>query len=84
MAPAHTGLLLLLLQKAAERACKHAIEFVDLPCVHDMVPGRYEGIQLKVRRRCCRRSCCCPAELTCYAIGVFGGLTMQGMGVAGA
>ncbi|GAB4814190.1 hypothetical protein N2152v2_001236 [Parachlorella kessleri] len=56
--------------KAAERACRHAIEFVDLPCVHDTVPGRYEGIKLKVKVACPNPGMVDLCQLkTCFSYG---------------
>lgn len=43
---------LMVVQKAAIRACRHAIEFTDLPCIHDVVPERYQGVKLKVQVAC--------------------------------
>ena len=37
------------LQKAAVRACRNAIEFNSIPCIQQIVPNGYAGMQIHVK-----------------------------------
>ncbi len=36
-------------QKAAVRACRNAIEFNSIPCIQQIVPNGYAGMQIHVK-----------------------------------
>lgn len=46
--------LFALLQKAAMRACRNAIEFNSIPSIRQIVPGGYDNMQLRVKIGCPR------------------------------
>ena len=37
------------MQKAAVRACRNAIEFNSIPCIQQIVPNGYAGMQIHVK-----------------------------------